>query len=44
MQFIKKHKVIKFAYAWLDMEIILLSKNESKERDRYRIISVICGI
>ena len=33
-----------FAAAWMDLEIITLSKVSQKEKDKYRMISLICGI
>ena len=41
---IKKNEIIPFAATWLDLEIIILSKVSQKEKDKYHMISLICGI
>ena len=41
---IKKNKIMPFAATWMDLEIITLSEVSQKEKDKYRMISVICGI
>ena len=41
---IKKNEIMSFAATWMDLEIIILSKESQKEKDKYPIISVICGI
>ena len=33
-----------FAATWMQLEIILLSKVSQKEKNKYYMISVICGI
>ena len=33
-----------FATTWMDLEIIILSEINRKEKDKYRMISLICGI
>ena len=33
-----------FAATWMDLEIIILSGVSQKEKDEYRMISLICGI
>ena len=33
-----------FAATWVDLEIIMLSEVSQTERDKYPIISLICGI
>ena len=32
------------AATWMDLEIIILSKVSEKEKDKYRMMSLICGI
>ena len=41
---IKKKKIMPFAATWMDMEIIILSEVSQKEKDKYHMISFICGI
>ena len=33
-----------FAVTWMDLEIIILSKVSQKEKDKYHMISLTCGI
>ena len=33
-----------FAPTWMDLEIIMLSKVSQKEKDKYHMISLTCGI
>ena len=40
---IKKNEIIPFA-TWTDLEIIILSEVGQKEKDKYHMISLICGI
>ena len=41
---IKKNEIMPFAATWLDLEIIILSKVSQKEKEKYHMISLICGI
>ena len=41
---IKKNKIIPFAATWLDLEIVIVSEVSQTEKDKYRMISLICGI
>ena len=41
---IKKNEVIPFAPTWKDPEIIILSEVSQIEKDKYPMISLICGI
>ena len=41
---IKKNKMLPFATTWMDLEGILLSKTSQEEKDKYCMISLICGI
>ena len=33
-----------FAVTWLDLEIVIQNEVSQKEKDKYHIISLICGI
>ena len=41
---IKKKEILPFATAWMDLEIIMLSEISQSEKDKYHMISLICGI
>ena len=38
---IKKNGIMPFATIWMDLEVIILSQTE---KDKYHMISLICGI
>ena len=40
----KKNEILPFAAMWMDLEIIILSKVSQTEKDKYHVISLICGI
>ena len=40
----KKNEIMPFAATWRDLEIIILSEVNQKEKDKYHMISLICGI
>ena len=40
----KKNKIMPFAATWMDLEVITLSEVSQKEKDKYHMISLICGI
>ena len=40
---IKKNKIMPFAAAWIELEMIRLSEVKS-EKDKHHMISLICGI
>ena len=40
----KKNDIMPFAATWMDLEIIMLSKVSQTEKDKYYMISLICGI
>ena len=40
---IKENEIMPFAATWMDLEIIILSEVKS-EKDKYHMISLICGI
>ena len=41
---IKKNEIMPFAAIWMELEIIILSEVSQKEKDKYHMISLICGI
>ena len=40
----KKNEILPFAATWVDLEIIILSEVTQTEKDKYHMISLICGI
>ena len=40
---IKKNKIMPFAAMWTDLEIIILSEVSQTEKDKYHMMSLICG-
>ena len=40
----KKEQKLTFAATWMQLEIIILSEVSQKEKDKYHMISFICGI
>ena len=41
---IKKNKIMPFAATWMDLEIVTLSEVSQTQKDKYHMISLICGI
>ena len=41
---IKKNEILPFAATWIDLENIMLSEICQTEKDKYYMISLICGI
>ena len=41
---IKRNEIGSFVETWMDLEIIILSEASQKERDKYHMIPLICGI
>ena len=41
---IKKNEIMPFAATWVDLEIIILSEVSQTEKDKYHMISLICGV
>ena len=41
---IKKNELMPFAAIWNDLEIIILSEVNQKEKGQYHVISLLCGI
>ena len=41
---IKKNEIWPFAGPWMDLEIIILSEAGQREKDKYYMISLTCGL
>ena len=41
---IKRDKIVPFAETWMDLETVIQSEVSQKEKNKYRIISLICVI
>ena len=41
---IKKKEIMPFAATWVDLEMIILSEVSHTEKDKYHMISLMCGI
>ena len=41
---IKKNEIMPFAATWMHPQIIILSQVSQKEKDKYYMISLMCGI
>ena len=41
---IKKNEIMPFAATWMELDIITLSEVSHREKDKYHMISLICGI
>ena len=41
---ITKNEILPFARTWMELEIIMLSKISQPEKDKYHMISLICGM
>ena len=41
---IKKNEILPFATTWMDLEGIMLSEINQIEKDKYCMVSLICGI
>ena len=40
---IRKNEILPFATTWIELEIIMLSEMSQSEKDKYHMISFICG-
>ena len=40
----KKNEIMPFAAVWMDLEIIILSEVSQKGKDKYHMVSLLCGI
>ena len=41
---IKKNEILPFAVTWMDLEITILSEVSQTQKDKYYMISLLCGI
>ena len=41
---VKNKKIVPFATVWIDLKNIMLSEISQSEKDKYHMISLICGI
>ena len=41
---IKKNEILQFVTTWMDLESIMLSEISQMEKDKYHMISLICGV
>ena len=41
---IKKNEIMSFTTTWMQLEILILSEVSQKEKDKYHMISLTCGI
>ena len=40
----KKNKIMPFTATWMDLEIVILSEVSQTQKDKYHMISLMCGI
>ena len=40
----KRNEIVPFAETWVDLETVTQSEVSQKEKNKYRIILLICGI
>jgi hypothetical protein len=40
----RKEEILSFAITWMDLEDIILSEVSQAQKDKYHVVSVICGL
>ena len=40
----KNNEIMPFVATWMDLEILILSEVSQEEKNKYHVISLICGI
>ena len=40
----KKNEIMPFATTWMELETVILSEVSQKEKDKYHMILLLCGI
>ena len=40
----EKNEIMPFVATWMDLEIVILSEVSQTEKDKYHMMSLICGI
>ena len=40
----KKNEIMPFAATWMQLKIVILSEVSRKKKDKYHMISLVCGI
>ena len=41
---IKRNEIELFVVSWMDLEIVILSEVSQTQKDKYHMISLVCGI
>ena len=41
---IRKEQILPFATTWMELEGIMLSEISQAEKDKYEMISLVCGV
>ena len=41
---VKKSEIMPFAAIWMQLDIIILSEVSQRQKDKYHMMSLICGI
>ena len=41
---VKKNEILPFATMWIELECIMLNQMSQSQKDKYHMISFICGI
>ena len=41
---IKRNKIVPFAEMWIDLETVIQSEVSQKEKNKYHIVPLLCGI